>query len=132
MSHLCGSFAPPLSDQMLSDYRGVVEALPLSQTKDVLLALLECCETWWELPDSPTSDSEPHPSGRGKVVKLPGAIKKRLERLVPNAEQLALAAGLFDQIPADSQRAPRDMAHHLLWHVKELKLGREPITTDLL
>ena len=45
--------APPLSDELLTDYRQRIEALPArDQLRDKLLELLACCETWWALPES--------------------------------------------------------------------------------
>ena len=37
------------------------------------------------------------------------------------------ADGLFDGLPSGELR---DMAFHLLWHVKEITLDREPMTRD--
>lgn len=126
-----GSFAPPLSEDLLSDYyQEIVKVPEESQLGDYLRTLLKCCNAWWELPESEAIDTEPHPSGRGTVVKLAQEYQERLFDLIPWMEELNTMGNVFEQIPPTDRL--RNIAFHLLWHVKELCLDREPITSDKL
>lgn len=51
-------FAPPLTENLLTDYRGLVEKLPTGEIKDILLKCLVCVEAWWKLPESTRSASQ--------------------------------------------------------------------------
>ena len=160
-----GSFAPPLSDELLDKYQALI-AQSQGAIKDTLTTLLTCCRKWWELPES-VGGGNAHPSGRGFIVELDHAIKESLWDLIPwpheikamesvisdcqaeavaiNAARLAAwrqaVANHAATHPESSSSIPRpvledtqlrDAAFHLLWHVKELDLDREPITTDKL
>lgn len=128
-----GSFAPPLSDEKLADYKARIEALEPSAVKDGLTALLTCCERWWDLPEPEGTDRSPHPvGGRATIVTLQDDHAKALDEHIPWTHELDALSQLFDTIPADTDKPTRDMAFHLLWHVKELDLGREPLTSDKL
>lgn len=128
-----GSFAPPLSDELLKKYETMIEALPArSQVKDAMQRLLDCCAKWWDLPDPQGTDTRPHASGVGTIVDLHEHHAEVLWDHIPWTEELNGMSKLFDGIDNDSQRELRDAAHHLLWHVKELDLDREPLTADKL
>lgn len=129
---LGGNFAPPLSDEKLSAYRAIVDTLPPSPVKDAMTALLQCCEHWWALPEPQGTKTRAHPSGRGLVVELQVDHAKELDDLIPWKHEIEAVAKLFDGIDPVSEKATRDAAHHLLWHVVELDLGREPLTADKL
>lgn len=127
-----GTFAPPLSESKLNQYEAMIKALPeTSQIRDAMTNLLKCCREWWKLPDS-TTNPILHNSGKAVVVKLDDAISKALWDFIPWKTELASYGTLFDSIDAVSQADLRNAAYHLLWHVNELELGREPITTDKL
>ncbi len=131
-SHVGGSFAPPLTNELLASYRETVDALPTSPIKDALSALLNCCGVWWELPDPVGTAMWQHQSGRGTVVKLQADHAATLDPHIPWAHELESFKALFDAISNDTQRDLRNLAFHLLWHVIELDLGREPLTKDKL
>lgn len=123
-----GSFAPPLSDALLAAY----EALATSaspEIKDAMQKLLQCVKHWWQLPDSSTARSVPHPSGRGMHVPLDKPIADALWDDIPWGHELNAIQALLNTIP-EGQRDLRDAAFHLLWYVRELDLDREPITLD--
>ena len=127
-----GSFAPPLNDDLVANYKAMAEALPAdSQIRDAMLKLHTCCAQWWELPES-TGGGKPHASGRGTIIGLDEPIKKALWEAIPWRTELDAMAKLFDGIDAIKQKPLRDAAHHLLWHANELDLDREPITSALL
>lgn len=134
-----GSFAPPLDDQKLAAYRALIDAVPVSPARDALDALHKCCAAWWDLPESTGTGTRPHASGRGTIVDLAEPAKKTLWDLIPwTHELLAMGGrtdekgtyhpGLFDALESELRNA----AFHLLWHVRELDLDREPLTADKL
>ncbi len=132
-----GSFAPPLSDELLPRYRAMIDALAAGPLKDALLTLHGCCAKWWELPESNVA-SGMHATGRAMLVPLASEVRQELDAHVPWNHEIDAIHAVCDGIPVE-QRDLRNMAFHLLWHVKELALGddqgewgREPITTDKL
>jgi hypothetical protein len=127
-----GSFAPPLTDELLAKYSSMIDGLAAqSPIRDAMAKLLACCKQWWGLPES-TGKGEPHPSGRGSIVDLDEAIKKTLWEAIPWKEELQMYGLLFERIDAVKEKPLRDAAHHLLWHGFELEMDREPITMDKL
>jgi hypothetical protein len=127
-----GSFAPPLSDELLASYKALTDALQPSPVKDAMTALLRCCGVWWDLPEPVGTSSFAHPSGAGTVVRLEAAHAAELDQYIPWQHELSAIQKLFDEIDNESDKQLRDSAFHLLWHVKELDLGREPMTADRL
>lgn len=125
-----GSFAPPLSDDKLASISAIAAAAS-PPIKDAMTTLLACVTAWWELPYSGSAGSQPHPSGVGTIIPLDEPIAAALEPTIPWPHELDAIQGLFDGIPAEQQEL-RDAAFHLLWHVRELDLDREPITNDLI
>lgn len=150
--HIGGSFAPPLSDEKLASYQAMADALPSSPVKDAMLALLPCCHKWWGLPDSSgVNGRRKHPTGRAAIVHLDDDVKSALDPHIPWGHELASIQKLFDALPTGTgaeefssdgvrrakvtdakAKALRDACFHLLWHVRELDLGREPLTNDML
>ncbi len=130
--HQGGSFAPPLSDAKIADYKTKIAALPVSPVKDACAALLACCEKWWELPEPTMTSTKPHPSGAGTMVAMQADHQQVLFDLIPWTHELDAMAAVFDGISNETDKPLRDLAHHLLWHVKEMDLDREPITSDKL
>jgi len=127
-----GTFAPPLSDETLAGYAARIAALPVGPVRDACETLLACCSRWWELPEPEGTPTHAHPSGLGRIVTLDPAHALALDSHIPWAHELAATQTLIDGISAETDKPTRDMAFHLLWHVKELDLGREPMTTDKL
>jgi hypothetical protein len=127
-----GSFAPPLSDVLLASYQSLVAALPASPVKDALAALLHCCGVWWKLPEPAGTAQWAHPSGKGTIVSLQADHARALDDHIPWKHELEGMKVLFESLDPVSQHELRNAAHHLLWHVVELDLGREPLTTDRL
>lgn len=131
MQRFGGSFAPPLSDDLIASHKLTIEALPESPTKDALVICHNCVAKWWDLPDS-SGSGKPHISGRGLIVDLDKSIAEALWETIPWEKELEMFQQLFDEIDAGSQKELRNLAFHLLWHVKELNLDREPMTNDKL
>lgn len=136
-----GTFAPPLSDELLSAYAATVNALPAGRLKEALNTLLRCCQAWWDLPESNGTASRRHPSGRGQIVDLSADHMQALWDLIPwsaasnghgQPDELEAIQSLCDGIDPVRDRDLRNLAFHLLWHVKELDLDREPLTADQL
>lgn len=135
-----GSFAPPLTDELLTKYKHLFYALPAGRVKDACDKLVACCEAWWALPESSLGGT-PHPSGRALAVPLEDDHKKKLYDLIPwsrrsngrgEPDELEAIGDVLETISNETQKELRDAAHHLLWHVHELDLDREPITRDKL
>lgn len=132
MGQIGGSFAPPLSDQLIAQYRALIDNLdPRSQIKDAMQKCLKCCEEWWKLPDS-SGAGKPHPVGVGTIVDLDKPIADALWEHIPWKEELEGYKAMFDTIDPVGQRDLRNAAHHLLWHAIELEMDREPLTSDKL
>jgi len=129
--------APDLTDEVMVLYKSLITALPSGELKDCLVALYNCVEKWWGLPES-TSQDIAHwefDNGQTRVVeqKLEQGHKEALEPHVPWMRELNAMEPLLDSIPNDDRHKPlRDCAFHLLWHCKELTLDREPITRSKL
>jgi hypothetical protein len=132
MTRYGGSFAPPLSDELLNSYKTMIDALPASAVKDAMATLHNCCSKWWELPESVGAPGKPHPCGVGIIVDLDRPIAEALDEHIPWPHELEAMKGLFEQISPASQKELRDAAHHLLWHAIELERDREPLTNDKL
>lgn len=130
-TYIGGCFAPPLTEERLAAYKGLIDALPASPLKDAMGECHACCAKWWELPES-TGGGKPHPAGKGVIVPLEAAHSKALWDHIPWDEQLAMFGGLFDTIDNATQKPLRDAAFHLLWHCAELAKDREPMTNDKL
>lgn len=127
--HIGGTFAPPLSDEKLGEYAAFIEKLDGSPVKDAMASLLACVRAWWELPEPVETAQSKHPSGRGTIVRLQNDHAKALWDLIPWKHELDSIQSLFDGI---KETAIRNAAFHLLWHVRELDLDREPLTNDKL
>jgi len=125
-----GTFAPPLTDELLTSYQALINEVPAkTQLREALDECLACVRKWWELPESGGS-SRPHGSGKGTIVDLDTQCQEQLWDLIPWEEEIETIAGLFDKLDPIKEKTLRNAAFHLLWHVKELNLDREPITKD--
>lgn len=138
-----GSFAPPLTDEILAEYQGLINQVPeKTQLRDALDRAFSCVSKWWELPES-DGVPKPHPVN-GETGTVNGVTRKLAVQIVPLNEEfqkqlwddipwddeIASWGRLFEGISATDNKKLRDAAHHLLWHVVELSRDREPITND--
>jgi len=126
-----GSFAPPLTDELIAKYEAMAEAAD-GPIRDAMMTCLACVKQWWDLPESSVNGSHEHPSGQGVIIPLDDPIAKELWDAIPWQHEIDAMAKLFDTIDPAADRELRNAAHHLLWHVVELNLDREPITADKL
>ena len=137
-----GSFAPPLTNALLKRYGEIANALPRSALQDALHRLLDCVEKWWQLPDPVNAQRMVHPVGHIRtrdgmiqtafLIPLSPEHAAALGDLIPWPHELDAYGVLFDGISPTQEKEKRGAAFHLLWFVRELELGREPITSDLL
>lgn len=91
-----GSFAPPLSDELLARYKSLRDRLE-PVYRDALSTLLACVELWWELPES-TGGGRPHPVGRGFIVDLDDEIKQKLWDSIPWGHELDALQSLLENL----------------------------------
>lgn len=128
LKRIGGSFAPPLSDELLATYRSIIDQQPpQTRLKDCLETLYRCAVAWWEQPESSGIVSQPHPSGRGQIIPLDTNIALAIWDTTPWMDELEIMKSLFESI---TDKLTRDCAFHLLWHAIELTQDREPITKD--
>ena len=85
--------------------------------------------SWWQLPESTTEGDTLHKSGRAILMPLDKKVKQALWDDLPWDEEVELIQQELEQLPSGPVR---NAAFHLLWHVKELNLDREPLTLDRL
>ena len=124
-----GSFAPPLTEDRLASYEITINGVEDNAVKEAMLEMQRCVRRWWELPLSSGVGSFEHPLQIATVVPLDQPIADNLDPLIPWPHQLDATQALFDKLP---EGTVRNVAFHLLWFVKELDMGREPITSDLI
>ena len=119
-----GTFAPPLSDEKLAEYKALIDAQPESVTKDALKILYRCCDAWWSVPES-TGEGHPHPCGRGVMVDLDKPIAEALWDSIPWKEEL----DHFEVLAKEVQKgeSERNSAKLSAWRssVREFYLKRE-------
>ena len=122
-----GCFPNPLTDEKFAEYEKQIHDLKPSPLKDSLRIVFNCCQRWWEIPESTSEKVWLHPSGKGTVIPL--NKDEKLDDLIPWDHELESIKILFDGV---TDVPVRNMCFHLLWHVIELSLGREPLTKDKL
>lgn len=156
-----GSFAPPLSDEKIEEYKEMIDGLEDGPVKESMTTLMNCCGVWWDLPEPEGTETSIHPATVGRkdlqgrdrqatIVRLQKDHADALDEHIPWGHELKGMRELFDSLPTGisgeemhegrrrnivgdpEAKALRDAAFHLLWHVIELDLGREPTTTDKL
>jgi hypothetical protein len=132
-------YAPPINDTKLADYTALIAAMPASPVKDSLQKLLACVKAWFALPDSTRTDGatiDHIHNGQPITVKEVPFTQELIDQLwdvTPWMHELAGLSTTTDDGLFDLLSGPvRDCAFHLLWHVKEITLDREPITLDKL
>lgn len=131
-------FAPPLSDELLAEYRATIAAVPAgTELRDALDTLLKCVEAWWALPESKADPDARRLAirHRGKDVRVPltpleDQYVQKLWDVTPWFRELKAMTPLFHAL--DPKDPLRTCAIHLRWHCKELTLDREPLTQDKL
>lgn len=124
-----GSFAPPITADLLSEYRAAAAAAGDQKIKDAMLQLCDMVELFQQTPAS-RNGGTPHPSGLGLMVPLEDAEVQRIWDAVPWDYECDAIQSLFDTLSPESPL--RTPAFHLLWMAKELTQDREPMTTDKL
>lgn len=124
---LGGSFAPPITKEILERYKSLAAAADDDAIADSMHELVEMVRLFQETPAS-TLEGTPHDSGRGTVTPLETAEITRIWDAVPWPHECDAMGQLFEQLTGET----RDAAYHLLWFARELCLDREPITTDRL
>lgn len=122
-----GSFAPPLTPELLDKYETMLPGLE-PRIADIFSELLTCARKFQETGESKLPGT-PHRSGIGVIVPLEEKEKKRIWDFVPWMDECDLYGQVLDRLPAGDVR---NAAYHLLWYARELTLDREPITTDKL
>lgn len=132
--HATACLAPPLTDELLEEYRTLAEGAE-GEVGDAMQQLLACVEAWWEAEESEEKSlGFLAVNGRSiDVVPLSKELVQQLWDSTPWMRELnALSTpkddGLFDSLQGDLRNA----AFHLLWFAKELTLDREPLTQDKL
>jgi hypothetical protein len=136
-------FAPPLTDEKLSEYKSLILGLGNGPVKDAMSTCMEAVEVWWELPESTRTDASRfetvHRGKRATYTVTPLEVAHMddetqsgaLWQVVPYEWELKGIRELFDAIPT-SDKAVRDAAFHLWWYVMELCNSREPLTQEAL
>jgi hypothetical protein len=133
----CACHAPDLTDEKLAEYEALISAQPAGELRDALGECYAAVALWWSLPESTRDDGDRFKIRHGgrdavlQVTPLTDELVGRLHAAVPWPHELAATQQVFDAIPAE-QRALRDCAFHLLWHVTELSHDREPLTQGKL
>lgn len=124
-----GAFAPPLSQEILDTYASLFGLVADTIQKESLICMLSCVQNWYALPESEGTLAKPHPCGVGTIIPLANDIKNQLALTLPSGPQILIYEAVAESI---TETVLRNAAFHVLWHVKELALGREPITFDKL
>jgi hypothetical protein len=99
IQHVGGSFAPPLTDELLANYAELADTAE-PEIRDAMLTLHKCAAAWWEQPES-TSPGRPHMSGRGTIIALDKPIAAALWDLIPWTRELVSMGELFASVQAD-------------------------------
>lgn len=116
-----GSFAPPLTDELLQKYAELFEQLPKqSEEYDACKRLLDCCRHWWNLPESVGTPTRPHISGTGMVVDLEKGIAEQLWDAIPWRRELDSMAVVLETLERDT--AIRGSAAITAWQQAMTKL----------
>jgi hypothetical protein len=132
-------FAPPLTDKLLAEYKDLIETIEDPEVQDEVRKLCDCCEKWWNLPESKETGPTLRVTHQGEesecsVSPLSDDLIGELWEVTPYMRELNTLStpkdeGLFDKLPPGDIR---NMAFHLLWYCKEITLDREPMTGDKL
>jgi len=149
-----GSFALPLSDEMLAEYEVLAKECADRKAAGYMTELCRMLRVFRETPES-SAKPRKHPVA-GLMVPLEEAEVQRIWDFVPWAEECDLMGAAFDKLqagecaenarllevyrigggvgpePALLDTKMRDAAFHLLWFARELEKDREPCTCDKL
>lgn len=100
---LGGSFAAPLTDELLAEYRATIDSLPAdSRARDAMDKLHKCVSQWWELPDSVGTKQRKHQSGTGVVTELQTDHQKALWDAIPWEDELVHMSSEFNKLEQDA------------------------------
>lgn len=121
-----GSFAPPITDDMLKKWEKLNEKVG-GLTGKAIEQLIETVRTHRKHVPTRTG-GKPHKSGKGTIFNLSTKAKEACENCLPSADERKLMGQMFESLSGDE----RNMAFHLLWYANEIGLDREPITSDLV
>lgn len=112
-----GSFAPPLTPELLARYRELAEEAVRNrkyrQQGQLILQLADMVDKFNETPRS-RERSTPHPAGIGQITKLEAAEVERIDDVVPYEEELLYYDSVFDKIeasPEDERNAHRSQQY---------------------
>lgn len=126
MPHIGGSFAPPITEDHVKNWPTLIAATNgLTRTALEVLHKLMLAHRPHK---AKALKGEPHPSGKGIIMPLADDVKKACEPHLPSHAEMEIFGQLFESLGGPI----RDVAFHLLWYARELELGREPPTTDLI
>lgn len=150
-----GSFAPPITDDLLDQYRELAKGPEYAEAKSYMVSLINMFDKFLDEEDS-KQPKEPHPSGMGHIQKLEDKTIKKLFDHVPWPKECDAYQEAFEEIlpvaqdaensrriqeykeeggiglPDDFKPTLRYAAFHLLWFAKELSEDRQPLTNDQL
>ena len=136
--------APPLTDAKLAAYDKLIKDCDDARVADAMAMLMKCVKAWWVLPESKRESRglvlmhRDDPAKERKPITVPVTPLEEthvasLDAVTPWMAELDHLSkgdvGLFDKLPLGELR---NAAFHLLWHVKEITLDREPMTMDKL
>jgi len=125
-----GSFAPALGPDRLAECLARAEGAPPAVAA-AMTELARAIGAHHGLPRSRKAGT-PHPAGVGTIVPLEEHARAALAEHLPFGDELDLYAARFEALDPEKDKGLRDAAFHLLWYARELALGREPLTSDML
>lgn len=94
-----GSFAPVLTDELLSKYKTIISGITNPELKDAAESCLACTEAWYELPVSARRDGRFFEVGVPDGVDDEGKIKRKFNTLKTVPLEDAHQKELADKIP---------------------------------
>lgn len=110
-----GSFAPPLTDELLARYAAIIAGLdPKERTTAILRELEACAIAWWNEPES-GGNGKPHPVFGSKVamIDLDAEIAARLWDTTPWADDLEAWKPILETLEAEPHA--RNQAKLAVW-----------------
>mgnify|MGYP001611048435 CR=1 FL=1 len=111
-SRIGGSFAPPLDDNKIGEYRKLAEKAP-RPILDAMMALCDMVDVFYETPRS-AMPSFPDRTGVALITPLETDKIELLDPHVPWKHELDGYASIFDTLDPKDDKKLRDAAFHLL------------------
>lgn len=145
--------ATPLTEELIAKYDSIIACLPdaMREVRDAMNECMACVKKWWELPDSTRQDVQRFntlQAGQSKTILVQPLDKQLIDDLwevTPYTRECEPWKELFEALPSGTVEENgvcrlvdpaanelRNAAFHLLWHVIELSLDREPVTAERL